>query len=717
MIPGLPPQEPTVPRIAKKVLDADKGIPGGVAPLESDGLVDPEYLGTGTASATTYLRGDGTWTTPGGSGDVVGPGVAVTDQNIVAFNGTTGTSIEELTGTQGDVLYHSGTQWQKLAAGTDGYVLGTQGSGANPRWIPAAATRYVDNEADLHTALAALTSGGTVVLAAGTYHITTPIVIAYGGITLRGAGRSVTKIWYDATANDDIITIAHSACTVEDLSVYGADPATATNGSGQVGTGCGIKIAQPDSGSGGPAWNYCADPAIRRVGVYCTPSWSICDIGIATPANFSTDGNFTYPTTATNKTISVRLAIEDTIAAFPNSGGALYIGSGASAPTITAFTTNAYSYGTYTRVTSAVSPVAVNRGSVHLYNVVDATFENKCIFQSPTAQGSGTAVDHYDNDATMLSLQHSSVTRLVSPYFEVLSANCAGTHPDGGSPAGSSSAGRQNWFITSVNSTGTYIDHPYFRSAVVNPGATDDGYPLRIMETPVDPDIQNGVTIVGGAAYQYRQWYSTGLGRAPSAPYGEGDFVTWDRDDFCFRAPDDGLPNTPINIHGMVVINLETGALREPTTPASPTNGFNIVYRTGARIDGSNRTFHLPPWKDVDLTGTDPTMDDMRVRVALGSYAPLGSLGYASGGSSADGAVQREGLWGYSARDNDVRQIPWIRVHTSAWSPVYAGDLWMRMSSASGGVYTKADFNWYDGGRWVSATEMNVPMHFLTMGG
>lgn len=70
-----------------------------VDPIISGNLVMHEHdvsdlSATGTPSASTYLRGDGTWTTPGGSGDVVGPASAV-DGNVVLFDTTTGKLIKD----------------------------------------------------------------------------------------------------------------------------------------------------------------------------------------------------------------------------------------------------------------------------------------------------------------------------------------------------------------------------------------------------------------------------------------------------------------------------------------------------------------------------------------------------------------------------------------------------------------------------------------------
>lgn len=65
---------------------------GTSATTETAGLyngVSAAFLGTGTPTSSTYLSGAGTWTTPAGTGDVVGPASA-TDNAIARFDATTG---------------------------------------------------------------------------------------------------------------------------------------------------------------------------------------------------------------------------------------------------------------------------------------------------------------------------------------------------------------------------------------------------------------------------------------------------------------------------------------------------------------------------------------------------------------------------------------------------------------------------------------------------
>ena len=52
--------------------------------------------------------------------------------NVMAQGGTDITSLTGLA--QGDILYYNGTDWVRLGAGTSGYFLKTQGTGANPVW-------------------------------------------------------------------------------------------------------------------------------------------------------------------------------------------------------------------------------------------------------------------------------------------------------------------------------------------------------------------------------------------------------------------------------------------------------------------------------------------------------------------------------------------------------------------------------------------------------
>ena len=114
--------------LSSKILIRDEGtLQGAVKILDF----------TGAGVAATVSAGIATITIGGGTGDVTGDDTSTTAQNIVAYTGTGGKNITELTGTQGDVLYHNGTNWAKLAAGTSGHFLKTLGVGANPAWDAA----------------------------------------------------------------------------------------------------------------------------------------------------------------------------------------------------------------------------------------------------------------------------------------------------------------------------------------------------------------------------------------------------------------------------------------------------------------------------------------------------------------------------------------------------------------------------------------------------
>lgn len=80
------------------VSDGDKGditVSGGgtVWDIDAATVGTTELSATGTPSSSTYLRGDNTWATIAGGGDVVGPSSA-TDNAIARFDTTTGKLIQ-----------------------------------------------------------------------------------------------------------------------------------------------------------------------------------------------------------------------------------------------------------------------------------------------------------------------------------------------------------------------------------------------------------------------------------------------------------------------------------------------------------------------------------------------------------------------------------------------------------------------------------------------
>ena len=98
---------------------------------------DPLTIGTPTdvgdananGSADSYVRSDHVHKLGGSvGGDLSGtlPNPTVTDLTI---------SSEE----QGSILYYNGANWVELPPGDDGYVLETQGTGANPNWVSVSA--------------------------------------------------------------------------------------------------------------------------------------------------------------------------------------------------------------------------------------------------------------------------------------------------------------------------------------------------------------------------------------------------------------------------------------------------------------------------------------------------------------------------------------------------------------------------------------------------
>jgi hypothetical protein len=136
---------------------------------------------TGTPSATTYLRGDGTWSTPagggGGTGDVAGP-ASSTDNAIARFDLATGKLLQNSSVTLGDDGTLTLPNGAHIAVGSgSGTMIGTSGGqklgffGATPVVQPTNVTELVT----LLTNLGLRGSGGAM-------PITTSGAVALSGL-------------------------------------------------------------------------------------------------------------------------------------------------------------------------------------------------------------------------------------------------------------------------------------------------------------------------------------------------------------------------------------------------------------------------------------------------------------------------------------------------------------------------------------------------------
>jgi collagen type VII alpha len=123
-------------------MTANKGLANGYAPLNSSILVSANYLGTGTANSTTYLRGDGAWSIPSGS---TGPTGATGSTGPTGSQGATGAGITGATGPQGPTGPGGGATGSTGPTGATGST-GSQGatgvgaSGATGATGPSGAT-------------------------------------------------------------------------------------------------------------------------------------------------------------------------------------------------------------------------------------------------------------------------------------------------------------------------------------------------------------------------------------------------------------------------------------------------------------------------------------------------------------------------------------------------------------------------------------------------
>lgn len=97
-------------------LSGISGVQGGYAPLSSGLLVPTGYLGTGAASASTFLRGDGTWSA------AVFSGARVYNSSNVSLSTATETALTFDSERYDTAAYHSTvTNTERLTVPVTGY--------------------------------------------------------------------------------------------------------------------------------------------------------------------------------------------------------------------------------------------------------------------------------------------------------------------------------------------------------------------------------------------------------------------------------------------------------------------------------------------------------------------------------------------------------------------------------------------------------------------
>lgn len=103
----------------------------GISNMVSNGFLKTSGSnGTLSVDTNTYLTGNQTITL---SGNVTGSGTTAITTTI-ANNSITGAMIALGSDTHGDILFYNGTDWARLAAGTSGRFLQTNGAGFAPSW-------------------------------------------------------------------------------------------------------------------------------------------------------------------------------------------------------------------------------------------------------------------------------------------------------------------------------------------------------------------------------------------------------------------------------------------------------------------------------------------------------------------------------------------------------------------------------------------------------
>lgn len=280
------------------------GTPSAVVLTNATGLPVGGISASGTPGATTFLRGDGSWQTPSGTGDVVGPGSA-TDNAIVAFDGTTGkliqntaATIDPATGdiTVGDVTGGALVVSSLNPVSNDGAAIGAGATAWSDLFLASGGVINFNNgNLTLTHSAGVLTSNGSYVGTTATLGSTTSLLLgtagsAVGNIGFRNATSGTITI-APTTGALGTVTQTLQAVTGTIYCTGGTDVAVADGGTGlSSGTSGGV-LAFTASGTIASSGALAANALVIGGGAGAAPSTTTTGTGVLTQLGLAADGS------------------------------------------------------------------------------------------------------------------------------------------------------------------------------------------------------------------------------------------------------------------------------------------------------------------------------------------------------------------------------------------------------------------------------------------
>lgn len=188
---------------AGKVLTSDaNGLASWQTPTAGvSQLSDLSDVNTSTATAGNILIGDGTdFESKSISGDA---SLASNGALTIANNSVDGTDIALGSDAQGDIMYYNGTDWVRLAAGTSGKILQTNGAGANPTWVDPPSGGATNNVIFKEANYTIQTTDGTIITNGG-YTFTLPTASSAGAGKILYLYCKVSQVTINRSGSDTI---------------------------------------------------------------------------------------------------------------------------------------------------------------------------------------------------------------------------------------------------------------------------------------------------------------------------------------------------------------------------------------------------------------------------------------------------------------------------------------------------------------------------------